>query len=109
MVSGPGENGGRGRDPHRVRGDVRDMVRAIVAGWLEGDTLANAARDLADILANCEDPRARVNAAKGLLAIAQLGQQIGEADDKTDRLDGGQATENVTYVVKIPGATRGLE
>lgn len=78
-------NGGQGvnLDPHHKRSDIRMLVRAAVQGWLTPSQIAAAGRTLAGVMADDgADPRARVAAAKSVVEIAKLAQQVGEFDAK---------------------------
>lgn len=98
-------------DPHHQRSDVRAIVRAVAEGWLRSaGELEKALAILMREARENTDPRARVNAAKGvadcLVKIADLAQRVGEADDKAARLDAGEATERTTFVVEVPRVGR---
>ena len=123
--SSQGYNGGNGTPPHtpsngqlkagglgglpivgttRPRSDVRNLVRAAVEGWLKPQDFGWVVDTLRDVAATARDPRARVHAAEGLIRIADLGLKWSEFEDKTGRLDGGEATERVVFDVTIPEA-----
>lgn len=74
---------GAGLDPHHKRADIRMLVRAAVQGWLTPSQIEAAGRTLAGVMSDDgADPRARVAAAKSVVDIAKLAQQVGEFDAK---------------------------
>lgn len=107
----PGGNGfggqGVGLDLHHKRSDIRQLVRAAINGWLTPSQIVAAGRTLEQVMADDgADARARIAAAKGVIDVAKLAQQVCEFDDRTERLDSGRSTENVSvYEVNIPGVT----
>ena len=106
---------GNGRSRH-ARSDVRDLTRAVLKGQLSSpEDIAWAYKVLKSIAQDIHaDERARAVAAKGAIDILQKAVELGlrkaELDDKIDRLDGGEPTENVrVFDVRIPEARMRLE
>jgi len=51
---------------------------------------------------HADDERVRVAAAGGLVRVIEFAQRVAEYDDKTHRLDSGEATDRVEYRVELP-------
>jgi len=85
-------------DGHHDRDDVRQLVRAITAGWLKGDAFEKAVDRLKVLAEGSHDDRVKLGAEKGLIDIAKLGLNVAEFEDKANRLDSGGATDRVEFL-----------
>lgn len=109
----PNYSEGAGIDPTNPR-EVRLLCRSITRGWLKelGDPakMAKAYADLEEAIEHCAKggqvhTMAAAAKAKLLVDVVTLGIRLAEFEDKADRLDSGQATENhVVFDVRMPDA-----
>jgi len=83
----------------RQRGLLRESIKAVAQGWIKPDSpvwekvLRNAER-----LQDSHDDRVAHNASLLAVKMLEVAQRTAEFEDKADRLDGGEATENVRIV-----------
>lgn len=82
-------------DGHHDRSDVRQLVRAITTGWLQGDELTDSVKRLHALAESSQDDRVKLGAEKGMIEIAKLGLNVAIFEDKANRLDSGGATDRV--------------
>jgi len=94
---------------HDQKTDTKTMVRSVIKGWLtDPEDIRWCYLVLKKIAVEGKDERARANAAKGAADVLQrsieLGIKLAEFEDKTQRLDAGEATENtgVVFDVRMP-------
>jgi uncharacterized protein with NRDE domain len=91
----------------RLRGLLRNQISAVVNGWIDPDhpvwekVLRNAER-----LQDSHDDRVAHNASLLAIKMLDVAQKQAEQEDKANRLDAGEATENVR-IVKYTIAKRG--
>ena len=102
-------NGNPIASPHFAKSDTKTMVRSVIKGWLtDPEDIRWCYLVLKKIAVEGKDERARANAAKGAADVLQrsieLGIKLAEFEDKTQRLDAGEATENtgVVFDVRMP-------
>jgi uncharacterized protein with NRDE domain len=83
-------------DGRRHRGFLKDQITAVVNGWIDPShpAWAKVMRN-ADQLQDSEDPRVAHNASLLAIKMIEVAQKHAEFQDKTDRLDSGEATENM--------------
>jgi hypothetical protein len=80
----------------RERSLMRDSMRAIVAGWVKPNDPAWAKiLSTVDRVMDSDDDRAARAAAALRVEMFKVAQAFLDSDDKIDRLDTGQATENM--------------
>lgn len=83
----------------RLRGLLRQNIQAVVNGWIDPDSpvwakvLRNAER-----LQDSDDDRVAHNASLLAIKMVEIAQKQAEMEDKMNRLDGGDATENIRLV-----------
>jgi hypothetical protein len=80
----------------RERSLMRDCMRAIAKGWIRPDDPAWAkVLETVSRVMDSDDDRAARSAAATRIEMFKVAQAFLESDDKIDRLDSGQATENM--------------
>lgn len=96
------------------RGEVQDLCRAVIRGWLKEsatpvEDMQAAIAALKSVMADPKTrPGTRAIAAKALTEALQqsvnLGLKIAEMDDRASRLDNDEPTDIVHYKVRMPEA-----
>lgn len=80
----------------RLRGLLRQNIQSVVNGWINPDSpvwekvLRNAER-----LQDSDDDRVAHNASLLAIKMVEVAQKQAEMEDKMNRLDDGQPTENM--------------
>lgn len=81
------------------RTDTKRMIQSVLAGWITAqDEDAGLIRDTLRQVMNDPDSRQRVDATKAYSQMAGETARVLEVLDKIERLDGGEATENIRVV-----------
>jgi hypothetical protein len=80
----------------RHRGLLKTQITAVINNWINPDSpVWSKVMRNAEVLQDSEDPRVAHNASLLAIRMMELAQKHAEFQDKTDRLDAGQATENM--------------
>ena len=103
QVDGQPSEIGRGKGPSGddSRATMRLEMRAVIAGWMEDPERYKRVRDRMEARAiGAESETVQQRADESLVKLVEVAGRFIEWDDKTDRLDRGEATE-ITQGVQI--------
>lgn len=84
--------------PRRNRRALNLLRRAVNEGWPISDEIRHDAPGMLESIARTEeDPRARIKAIEVLRAMAKDNVDAAVALDRVERLEAGEATENIAF------------
>jgi CRISPR/Cas system-associated protein Cas5 (RAMP superfamily) len=88
------------KDGERLnRTDTKMLIQAVLNKWITAqDEYADEIRQTLLEVMKDKESRQRVDAAKAFSAMAGEAARVFEVADKIERLDGGEATENIRIV-----------
>jgi len=88
-------------DPHRVKGDLVMLRRALKNRWpVKSEHQGRIVERLMDLIEDA-DPKIAASAVRTGVAMVDANIRIDQEEDKADRLDAGKATERVEMPVKV--------
>jgi hypothetical protein len=88
------------KDGERLnRTDTKMLIKAVLDKWItaQDDHAEEIRQTLLEVMKD-KKSRQRVDAAKAFSAMAGEAARVFEVADKIERLDGGEATENIRIV-----------